>query len=107
MPIKKFVLKMDFQTTAGDDNLDANFYKVKVSEFGNKYFSSCTSLRGIDTIEVPNGGSLICYSTLLKQLHFNPATFRFVRYYEADANNGKDNNDVTPAISAGTCTEIL
>ena len=106
IPIKKFVLKMDYKGTApvDDFNAAASVYKVKVFGYEDKYFNSCTSLRGADTIEVIDGGSLICYSTILKQLHFNPATLRFVRYYEA--NNSKNHNDNTPAISTGTCIEL-
>jgi hypothetical protein len=107
VPSEKFVLKMQYEASKTDEvfHEPTDYYKVEVTEYGKKYPLPCISQSGAADVSVATGGLLIC-ETVVQQLQFNPANLRFARYYEAGFTNGKDNNDDTPAISAGTCTKI-
>jgi hypothetical protein len=107
-PSTKFVVRLTFaehkieKNFLGDQD-DHNYYKIAITDSGDNYASPCTSDNTGEVI-VLNPGLTRC--SVISDYVFDFKNNRFLSAYLLGYVGGKDNNENTPAVSAGTCTKI-
>jgi hypothetical protein len=111
-PEGKFVLKMEWLKSRvenskylGDQRV--NDYHVSITQSGGTYPMPCGNGARPDgtVVSIFEGGSFRCEAGL-QDYAFNIGTNRFLVAYMVGFISGTDNNENTPAMSAGTCTKI-
>lgn len=109
----KFLLKMEYLQSHTDKGkyfeTDISDYMVSITPAGEKHDQQCNYFYFYahtenKSVPVMNGG-FRCDAVLTDYV-FDLDSNRFLSVYLQGYVDGKDNNENTPAVSAGTCTTI-
>lgn len=105
-PDQKFVLVVKTIGSRMDVSDKINIVEVTITLSGSNVTTGCFVFGGVPHSTVEEKYDVIRCSANLSDFTISRRTNRYLSIYPIGYINGIDNNDDTPAITAGTCTRI-